>query len=64
MLQRSVAKYTAAAESAIWAVEWGGGMVPQKPRGMEELIMVNNHLLQELLKQSQVQTDLLHGLVS
>ncbi len=64
MLRRSVAKYTAAAESAVRAVERGGGVVPRKPRGMEELMVVNNHLLQELLKQSRAQTDLLRGLVS
>ncbi len=59
-----MAKYTVATELAIWAVEQGREVVPQKPRGIEELMVVNNYLLQELLKQSRVQTDLLHGLVS
>ncbi len=40
-----MAKYTAAAESAIWAVEQSREVVLQKLQGIEELMVVNNHLL-------------------
>ncbi len=50
VLQCSVAKYTAAAELAVWAEEKRGRVLPQKPRGFEEQQVMTNHLLREILK--------------